>query len=185
MDSLSRHFSQTESSGAPLTSLSSISGSAIACHSKYYHSDYFSIIDFLTAVFMMPLHVVGYVLMKWPFPQWMCAFQESLPFRIHPCGYRLVQGQALSNYLALIIFWLDLHQAYIYFCCGYTSVVCLVAITLNRLVGIVYPLHYKVARQEHLSREHECHSSASSAPAAPLWRSSSAGSWRRSFFFPF
>ncbi|CBY21144.1 unnamed protein product [Oikopleura dioica] len=67
-----------------------------------------SIIDFLTAVFMMPLHVVGYVLMEWPFPQWMCAF-----------------------------------QAYIYFCCGYTSVVCLVAITLNRLVGIVYPLHYK------------------------------------------
>lgn len=67
-----------------------------------------SLIDFLTAVFMMPLHVVGYSFMYWPLPRWTC-----------------------------------LIQAYIYFCCGYTSVVCLMSITINRLVGIVYPLHYK------------------------------------------
>ena len=46
--------------------------------------------------------------------------------------------------LLAVIDFKVLRKAYIYFCCGYTSVVCLVAITLNRLVGIVYPLHYKV-----------------------------------------
>ena len=30
-------------------------------------------------------------------------------------------------------------QAFVYFTCGYTSVVFLVAITLNRLIGIIYP----------------------------------------------
>lgn len=29
-------------------------------------------------------------------------------------------------------------QAFVYFCCGYTSIVCLLAITLNRFVIIIY-----------------------------------------------
>uniref|UniRef100_H2YL95 G-protein coupled receptors family 1 profile domain-containing protein n=1 Tax=Ciona savignyi TaxID=51511 RepID=H2YL95_CIOSA len=33
-------------------------------------------------------------------------------------------------------------QAFFYFSCGYTSVVCLIAITLNRLIGVVLPSRY-------------------------------------------
>ena len=29
--------------------------------------------------------------------------------------------------------------------CGYISVCCLMSITVNRLIGIVFPLHYKVS----------------------------------------
>ncbi|XP_078489540.1 G-protein coupled receptor 84-like [Ciona intestinalis] len=33
-------------------------------------------------------------------------------------------------------------QAFFYFSCGYTSVVCLISITVNRLIGIVFPSRY-------------------------------------------
>ncbi|CAG5083825.1 Oidioi.mRNA.OKI2018_I69.PAR.g10473.t1.cds [Oikopleura dioica] len=37
--------------------------------------------------------------------------------------------------------WCSL-QAFYYYCCGYTSTVCLIAISVNRLVGICFPLYY-------------------------------------------
>ena len=33
-------------------------------------------------------------------------------------------------------------QAFYYYCCGYTSIVCLMAISVNRLVGICMPTYY-------------------------------------------
>ncbi|XP_076806482.1 G-protein coupled receptor moody-like isoform X1 [Clavelina lepadiformis] len=33
-------------------------------------------------------------------------------------------------------------MAFSYYCCGYTSIVCLLTITVNRFVGVVYPKHY-------------------------------------------
>ncbi|CAK8673978.1 unnamed protein product [Clavelina lepadiformis] len=68
-----------------------------------------SVIDLLTACFMMPFNVLGYVLMDWPFSEYACIL-----------------------------------QAFFYFCCGYTSIVCLVAITINRFVGVVFPDRYHV-----------------------------------------
>lgn len=67
-----------------------------------------SLIDFMTAVVMMPMNVLGYALEKWPFEPWTCRV-----------------------------------QAYFYLNCGYISVCCLMSITVNRLIGIVFPLHYK------------------------------------------
>jgi len=39
--------------------------------------------------------------------------------------------------------WTCRVQAYFYLNCGYISVCCLMSITVNRLIGIVFPLHYK------------------------------------------
>lgn len=34
-------------------------------------------------------------------------------------------------------------QAFYYYCCGYTSIVCLMAISVNRLIGITMPTYYE------------------------------------------
>ncbi|XP_076800270.1 G-protein coupled receptor 84-like isoform X1 [Clavelina lepadiformis] len=68
-------------------------------------------IDFLTATFMMPFNVAGYVKMDWPL------------------------GGSTSFTTPI--------QAFVYFCCGYTSIVCLVVITVNRFISIRFPDSYQ------------------------------------------
>ncbi|XP_002128005.2 G-protein coupled receptor 84-like [Ciona intestinalis] len=70
-----------------------------------------AIIDFLTAAFMMPFNVAGYVQMNWPI-----GGPDSLSASI---------------------------QAYVYFCCGYTSITCFMLITVNRFISVMFPKHYK------------------------------------------
>ena len=42
-------------------------------------------------------------------------------------------------------------QAFYYYCCGYTSIVCLMAISINRLVGICMPTYYDRGKVNRLS----------------------------------
>ncbi|XP_039252992.2 G-protein coupled receptor 84-like [Styela clava] len=57
-----------------------------------------------------------------------------LPFNV--AGYIYMEWPFGNDHVTCSI------QAFFYFCCGYTSVVCLLAITMNRFVGIVFPDRY-------------------------------------------
>ena len=47
-------------------------------------------------------------------------------------------------------------QAFVYFCCGYTSIVCLLVITINRFIIIIYrDLYIQVFSKRNVSRPPE------------------------------
>ena len=81
---------------------------------------------------MMPLNVTGYIMKRWPLggPEHIsCSIQgradQDLTILVSKVDFVLIVGQLTF-------------KAFIYFCCGYTSIVCLLVITLNRFIIIIY-----------------------------------------------
>lgn len=94
------------------------------------------LIDLLTASTMLPLNVASYALgnMVRAYKRAKLRRLSLRPSCVLNRNHRYWPLQSISYSCEL--------QAFYYYCCGYTSIVCLMAISVNRLVGICMPTYY-------------------------------------------